>query len=463
MLRRRNAPSVSFKDRLMLWKISLFLIATCAAFANGDEFAQFRGADGSGIVRDQRIPVSWSAEENMAWKIDVPGAGWSQPVVWGDRLFVTSAVAENDLRPKGFEDGVKTPQSMGLGGFVPAPSTTIEWQVFCYNALTGEPLWKRTVATGKPQFAIHPSNTYATESPVADAEGIYVFFGATGALAALNHQGELKWKQELGAYPTSNNFGTGSSLAIFESRVIVQLLTEKSRNVTCFDAHTGSTVWKHERDKNETSWSSPIIWRNELRSELLVSGGERIESLDPKSGSVLWELTNVKAPTACSIASDGKQIYFGGSDPFSKGPLFAVKSGASGNVAPKKKNGEFDSLAWLEKQAGPGMASPVSSGEHVYVVDNNILRCYDATTGERRYQTRLPKLKMVAACPLIVGDKLLVLDESGTSALVKLGPEFEVVGGGQIKDVFWATPAVANDAIYFRGVQGIYCIKQAGQ
>jgi outer membrane protein assembly factor BamB len=444
----------------MLWKASLILLVTSSAIACADEFPQFRGVDGSGIVRDQKIPTSWSTDENMAWKIDLPGAGWSQPVIWGERLFVTTAVAENDLKPKGFEDGAKTPQSMGLGALTPAPNTNIDWQVLCYNSLTGELLWQRTIATGKPKYAIHPSNTYATESPVVDAQGIYVFFGATGAIAALSHAGEVMWKQELGVFPTSNSFGTGSSLAIFESKVIVQQLTEKSSGVTCFDALTGNTVWKHEREKSETSWSSPILWRNELRNELLVSGGERIESLDPNSGSKLWELTNVKAPTACSIAFDAKQIYFGGSDPFSKGPLFAVKSGASGSVAPKKKNAEFESMAWLEKQAGPGMASPVSSGEHVYVVDNNILRCYDAKTGERRYQTRLPKLKMVAACPLIVGDKLLVLDESGGSALVKLGPEFEVVGGGEIKDTFWATPAVANDAIYFRGVQGIYCIGQ---
>ncbi len=439
-----------------------FCIATLvmAAWSNADDFPQFRGADGTGVIRNQKIPTSWSSEKNLAWKIEVPGAGWSQPVLWGDRMFITTAVAENDLRPKGFEDGVKTPQSMGLGVFTPAPNTNIEWQLHCYNALTGESIWKKTVTTGKPQFAIHPSNTYATETPVADAQGIYAFFGATGTLAAFTHEGEPLWRQEVGAFPTSNNFGTGSSLAIYESKVIVQHLTEKSSGVMCFDAQTGNSVWKYARDKNETSWSSPIVWRNDQRTELLISGGERIESLDPLSGSKYWELTNVKAPTACSIAADSKQIYFGGSDPFSKGPLFAVKCGATGSVSPKKKNAEFDSLAWLEKQAGPGMASPVSSGSEVYVVDNNILRCYNASSGERLYQTRLPKLKMVNACPLIVDDKLLVIDESGTSALVKLGAEFEVVGGGEIKDTFWATPAVANNSIYFRGVQGIYCIRQ---
>lgn len=438
-------------------------LATIASHLVADEFPQFRGADGRGVIRGQNIPLMWSVDQNMAWKIQVPGSGWSQPIVWDQRLYVTSAVAEKELKPKDFTEGVKTPQSMGLGSFVPAPNIMIEWQVHCYHAITGESLWSRTVSSGKPKYAIHPSNTYATESPVADAEGIYVYFGATGRLEALSHSGEPRWNKDLDAFPTSNSFGTGSSLAIVDSRIVVQQLSAKSGRVFCFEAGTGKELWKHEREKQDSSWSSPIVWRNANRTEVLISGGEQIESLDPQSGSKLWTVSNVKAPTACSVAVDSERIYFGGSDPFSKGPLFAVKAGGSGNIEPKKKNDAFDSMVWLEKQAGPGMASPVSSGEQVYVVDNNILRVYDARTGQRHYQTRLPKLKMVAASPLIVDDRLLVIDEAGSAALVKLGKEFEVVGGGEIKDVFWATPAVAHHSIYFRGVDGLYCVRTTPQ
>jgi outer membrane protein assembly factor BamB len=203
------------------------------------------------------------------------------------------------------------------------------------------------------------------------------------------------------------------------------------------------------------------VWYNDQRPEVIVSGGERVESYAPLTGEKLWELTNVKAATACSIGFDRQRIYFGGSDPFSTGPLFAVRSGGTGDISPAKKNSKFDLCDWLDSKGGPGMSSPVSSGEYVYVASSNILRCYNATTGERYYQTRLPDMKTVNASPLIVDDKLLLIDENGTAVLVKVGPTFEVVGGGKIADTFWSSPAIASNSIFFRGVDALYCVRTA--
>lgn len=427
------------------------------------DFPQFRGTYGLGVIEGPAsIPRSWSSSENLAWKIDVPGAGWSQPVVIGDSLFLTSAVSDKNLNPKNFASGVKMPQSMGLGGFTKAPDTTIRWQVQCYDAVTGAKRWAETIMEGKPKYPVHPSNTYATETPVADADGVYAFFGATGILAGLNHQGKVLWTKELGAHPTNNGFGTGSSLAIFDGKVYVQHFTNGSGILACFDTKTGSEIWRVNRTKNESSWSSPIVWKNDQRVEVLSSGGELICSYDPETGKELWRVSNVKAPTACSIAADNRQIYFGGSDPFSTGALFAMRAGASGDVSPQKKNGSFDNCSWLEVKGGPGMSSPVSTGDFLYVVDKNILKCYEAETGKRVYQTRIPSISMVAASPIVVGDVLLVIDEAGEAKLIKTGPEFEIVGGGKLDDVFWSTPAISNGSIYFRGVDGLYCIRQSG-
>jgi outer membrane protein assembly factor BamB len=175
---------------------------------------------------------------------------------------------------------------------------------------------------------------------------------------------------------------------------------------------------------------------------------------------VNWTIKNVKAATACSPCADNERLYFGGSDPFSKGPLVAVSAGATGELVPAEKNGRFDHCAWLQERQGPGMASPLSTGKYVYTNDNNILRCFDAATGEKLYQTRIPGLEMLAASPLLIGDKLLLLDENGRACLVKVGAEFEVVGQGSLDDVFWATPAVSSGAIFLRGVESIYCIRQ---
>jgi len=431
--------------------------------AQAEDFRSFRGPDGLGVTTSQAIPESWSDTENLAWKITVPGSGWSQPIVVGDRIFVTSAVAEKDLRPKNFSDGVKTPQSMGVTLFAKAPDVTIDWQVVCLNASDGTVRWSKVVHSGKPKFTVHPSNTFATESPVADDNGVYVSFGAAGVVAGFNLDGEELWKHDVGVFKTSNSFGTGSSLAIHDGRTYAQNFWEESADLLCFENASGKIVWQSSRDKKATSWSTPVVWKNDQREELIVSGDDQVESFDPATGKRLWQVSNVKAATACSPGADQKRLYFGGSDPFSKGPLFAVAAGAEGDVSPKKKNSQFDSCIWLSDRAGPGMASPVSSGEFVYVVESNILKCYDANTGNMLYQNRLPKLAMVAASPLIVGDKLLLIDEQGHGCLVAVGPEFQVVGSGEFDDTFWATPAVANDAIYFRGVNSLYCVRKANQ
>ena len=443
--------------------VQLLVVICClcvplATFA--EDFPQFRGINGSGVIEETTsIPLTWSATENLAWKVKVPGSGWSQPIIFGERLYLTTAVSDKNLTPKNFSGGVKMPQSMGLGGLTKAPDTTIQWQLHCYDTATGERLWAETIVEGKPKYPVHPSNTYATETPVADVDGVYAFFGATGTVAGLNHDGQVRWKQELGAFSTNNGFGTGSSLAIFNSKVFVQHFTNGSGILACFDTRTGTQVWRVDRAKHESSWSSPILWKNDQRVEILSSGSDLICSYDPETGRELWRLGNVKAPTACSVAADPRQIYFGGSDPFSTGALFAMRPGANGDVSPAKKNGTFETCSWLEAKAGPGMSSPVSTGKFLYIVDKNILKCYDAETGKRVYQTRIPSISMVAASPIVIGEKLLVLDEAGEAKLIRIGPDFEVVGGGKLDDVFWSTPAVSNGSLYLRGVDGLYCIR----
>ncbi len=305
---------------------------------------------------------------------------------------------------------------------------------------------------------MHPSNSYATETPVADEFGVYSYFGAAGKLAGVSHSGELLWVKDVGVFKTSNSFGTGSSLAIDEGRIYLQNFSEESGDIICVDSRTGETIWQEQRENFETSWSSPILWKNPLRKELIVSGGSRVESFDPATGQRLWSLGNVKAATACSVCADQQRIYFGGSDPFSSGPLFAVGYGGSGDLSPKKKNGEFEYAAWINSSSAPGMASPVSSGEFIYVAEKNILRCYSADSGERLYQQRLPGMKMVNSSPQIVGEQLLLVDEGGTSCVVQVGPTFQLLGTGQLDDTFWSTPAISDGVIFLRGLNSLYCI-----
>lgn len=446
------------------WPIAALLLVSLfgpISSLTAQEVPQFRGSSAAGTGSQSVAPKQWSTEQNVAWKCDVPGSGWSQPVVWKNQLFITAAVAQDDeLKPKNFAGGVRTPQSMGMGFLSKAPKIDVQWKVFCLDTNNGSILWDKVVHSGRPQYAVHPSNTYATETPIVTDKGVVAFFGATGSVAAFSHSGQPLWQRELGAQPTSNSFGTGSSLSTDGQRVFLQHFTQKTADVYCLDSSTGETTWKKSRDSAATSWSTPLLWQNDIRSELIVSGGDQVDSLDPATGQQLWTLRNVKAATACSVCGDRKRIYFGGSDPFSSGPLFAVSAGASGDISPAKKNKEFDSCVWIADKSAPGMASPVSTGKHVYVAEKNILRCYDAATGERTFRERVPGLGMVNASPIVVGDSVLLVDEAGKSALVNANGKFEVTGSGDIADTVWATPAATGGSIYIRGVDALYCIRQ---
>lgn len=421
------------------------------------DFTQFRGAGGRGIATESNLPADWTLEKNLKWNSKVDGAGWSQPVVWKDNVYLTTAVSVKDLKPKNFAGGVRLPQSMGMGG--KKPDFEVTWRVVCLDLKTGREKWARPIKTQVPQHAVHPSNTYATESPAVDADGVYAYFGANGAVVALDHKGEIRWQKDVGAFKTNNDFGTGSSVAIADGKIFVQVFSEESAKVFCFGTASGDQKWVKKRPGNGSAWSTPVVWNNEKRSELIISGGMRIDSYGLDSGELLWKLEKVKSPTACSVCADDKRIYFGGSDPMSKGPLFAMSAGADGEIAPKRTNQTFEFCAWRSPRSAPGMSSPISNGKIVYVVDRSVLRSYDAETGEEAFdKERLPGLKMVVACPVIIGDELVLIDEDGKMGAVKVGDQFSYRKLGSLNDTVWASPSVTKDAILVRGVNGIYCI-----
>ena len=189
--------------------LAVFLMSF-GSTAVAEEFVQLRGSSGNGQVADREIPLSWSDDENVAWKVALPGSGWAQPVVWKDRIYVASAVCDKDLSQANFASGVRSPQSMGVTMFARAPAADIAWTLQCISVTDGSTIWSTPVVTGKAKFSVHPSNSYATETPVVDQNGIYVYFGAAGIVAGLNHDGRVRWQQDIGVFETSNSFGTGS-------------------------------------------------------------------------------------------------------------------------------------------------------------------------------------------------------------------------------------------------------------
>ena len=444
----------------MFTRISLAVVLAFAPalVANGQNVPQFRGEGGLGVAKEASIPGDWSQETALQWRVDVEGSGWSQPVIFGDKVFMTTAVAANGVKPQDMATGVRNPASMGMGA--KRPEYEVEWKLVCLDSKSGDLLWSKSIDAAQPKFGIHPSNSYATETPAVDKDGIYAYFGCPGVVVGFDHEGNELWKKDVGTFKTGNDFGTGSSIAIHDGRIYVQVLTEESADIHCLATKDGETVWKKERDpSHKTSWSTPFIWKNAMRIELIVSGGMEVNSFDPASGEELWSVKKVKAATACSIFGDEKHIYFGGSDPMSKGPLFAIEAGGEGEIEPKRNNQIFKSCAWRVPRSGPGMSTPVSNGEYVMQIDRSIVKLMSAEDGSEIYKNRISGVGLVVGCATVIGDEVFLVDEKGAMGAVKLGNEFVFRKLGSVDEVVWSTPAVTNDSIYVRSVNGLYKFK----
>ena len=440
----------------------LAIVVACVAGTAAAEWPQFRGGAALGHATVANAPLEWSEGKNIAWRTPVPGAGWSQPVVVGDRIYLTTAVAPSGGRPSGMMGGVMSLSTWGMGS---APSEPIEWRVVCLDRETGKPLWSKSVVNAKPKFGKHSSNTFATETPCASADTVYAFFGATGTVLALDRDGNQRWRRELGPQPIQNQFGTGSSPTLFtdaagKSRLFIQLYNEDVGTLICLDAATGQDLWIAEGPKG-TSWSTPVVWVNDGVAEVVTAGQGMVVAYDPQTGAERWRFGGIDTSFACSVVADADGLYFGTSSPGSKAPAYAVARGCRGDVTLPKGQAKSDAVLWSKTKCGVGMPSPVVVGDYLYFFDK-IAVCFDKRTGEEKYRKRLPSGSTAVGSPLVIGDRIYLVNERGKTVVLQAGPEFKVLAEsalGGADEVFWATPAATSDALLIRSSDALYCIR----
>jgi outer membrane protein assembly factor BamB len=440
----------------------------CAALAGAaaaGDWRQFRGPNGAGISDDD-APAEWSAKKNVTWKVAVPGYGWSSPVVSADRVFLTTAVAA----------GQKAPQRKGPGGGEKLPpDETYSWEVHCVDAATGKTLWKRVAASKRPTIANHVSNTFASETPVTDGERVYAYFGMAGVVQCYDVSGKPLWNKDLGPYRIFGNWGNSASPALDGGRLFVQCDNAERSFVVALDAKTGKESWRTPRPEKST-WSTPVVWRNKVRTELVLMGTRKVRSYDPADGKVLWELTTDEgsgrgAPKggkggaggckSTPVATD-EMIYLGMASRAKQelGPLWAVKAGASGDVSLKGDEKSNKHVAWYRSDAGPHFASAVVHRGLLYVFapHDGTIRCFDAKTGEAVYQKKLPGARDFKASPWVAGGKVFNVDENGTTFIMKAGRDFELLAKNSLDELCWSSPAPACGALFIRTVGHLYRI-----
>ncbi len=351
----------------------------------------------------------------------------------------------------------------GKGGFgnVKLPDSVYKFEVVCLDRETGKTLWSKTAAEKKPLVAAQMGNSFATETPVSDGQYIYAYFGAHG-LYCFDLDGKKIWEKDLGAFRMQMGMGTGSSPAIDGDRLFIQCDNDEKSFLIALGKKDGKELWKKGRS-DRTSWATPVVWKNKVRTEVVCLGAQHIRSYDPVMGDLLWEMGwSAHGYGASSPACNDAIICFGSGGPFGSSGLFAVKAGAKGDISLKDGESSSTFVAWSQKGITPVLASPLIYDGYVYVLDQRggMISCFDAKTGKSAYtKERIPRARGFTSSPWAGDGKVYCLDENGQTFVIKAGPEFKLLSTNDISEMCWSSAGVAGGRLFLRGVDHLYCIK----
>ena len=431
---------------LTLWLVGW---AVCANAQDGRHWPSFRGAQARGIADGYESPTEWSVEDskNIRWKTAIPGLAHSSPIVWGDRLFVTSAVrVEGDPALR-----------VGLYGDIESVSEDVvhRWQVYSLDKSTGKILWERTAHEGVPKVKRHPKSTHANSTPATDGEHVVAFFGSEG-LYCYDMDGELLWKKDLGKLVSgffqvpAAQWGFASSPIINEGMVLVQSDVLEGSFLAAFDIRDGREVWRTGRDDVPT-WSTPTVYGEGADAQLIVNGFKHIGGYEAATGKELWWMTgggDIPVPTPVVAYP----LVFVTNAHGRAAPIYAIRLTAAGDISLREGAARNEHIAWSVDRGGAYMQTPLVYGDYLYNCrDNGVLSCYRAVTGERLYQERLGGgTSGFSASPVAAEGKLYFTSEDGDVYVVAAGPRFELLAVNELDEVAMATPAVSEGVLYFR-------------
>jgi len=428
----------------------LFSITTQAR----ENWPYFRGPS-CGVVKDEVLPVSWSTTENVKWKIDVVGRAWSSPVVWGDKIFLTTVASEGHVE--------EAKKGLYFGGNRNKPPSAIHhWIVYCYDWASGKTLWQKTVHTGKPAEPVHIKNTYASETPVTDGERVYFYFGNLGVFC-FDLQGKEIWQKRLNPAKMRYNWGTAASPVLHGDKLFIINDNEKKSYLLALDKKTGDEVFRVQRDE-KSNWVTPYIWENAERTELVTCGTGKVRSYDLK-GQLLWELGGMSViAIPMPVEANGLLYLCSGYVGDKKNrPIYAVKAGASGDITPEDEQDTGKYIAWYHKFGGPYNPSPIAYGDYFYILyDRGMVSCYQGQTGKLIYEKQqLAKdARAFTVSPWANDGKLFFLSEDGDTFVVKAGPEFKLLGRNALDEMCMATPAALRGSIIIRTLNKLYRIER---
>jgi len=453
------------------------LVTSSTVDAKDTSWPQFRGPDSNPVGTDPRLAERWSKTENVEWSLEIPGRGWSSPIVTGGRVYLTTVTTDGKSKPPQAgtdysNEYVAELQKQGLPMAEILKRVTerdielphevnLHYLLYCLNLKSGKVEWTKEFYAGHPPGGRHRKNSFVSETPVTDGKFVYVYIANLG-MWAFDLKGKQVWTTPLEANPIYLDFGTGSSPALADNLLVIVSDNEKQAYIAAFNKQTGKQVWRTNRELGpkgrKSAWVTPFVWRHSLRTEIVTVGPGAVVSYDT-AGKELWRMSGMSgAPIPMPFAYDGLLYINGGSG----GLLVAVRPGATGDISLTKDETSNKHVVWSQARAGTYLPTPVAFEGAVYSLnEKGILTRFDAKTGKQTYKTRIdPTATAFTTSPWAYNGKLFCLSEEGQTYVVSTGEEFKLLHVNTLDDFALASPALVGDRLLLRTEHRLYSIRR---
>lgn len=447
--------------KIAILTLCICVLAAIAAIASqpiGFEknWHHWRGPHATGAAVEANPPTTWSETENIRWKAAIPGAGHAAPIIWEDKIFIQTAIKGEASKAEAEESDGDDPFGglFNQRGGREAIEDSYKFDLIAINRNDGSILWQKTLHEINPHEGKHQDGTYASNSPVTDGEHVYAYFGSRG-LYCVDMMGNVKWEKDIGTMYKNLTFGEGSSPVLHGNTLVIVQDHEKDSFITALDKRTGDVLWKTDRNEG-TTWSSPIVVKQDGKPQVITAGTKRIRSYDLETGEIVWDGDGLTPNSIPSPVAANGYVYL----------MSGFRGNAFRGVHLAEATGDItgsDAVVWEYNQDTPYVPSPLLYKGIIYFLksNNGILTAFNVETGQVYYgPQRLQGVSGVYASIVGASDRVYIAGRGGTVNVIQHGPEFKVLAENKLDDSFNASPAVVGSELYLRGAQYLYCIAE---